>query len=89
MTGMPSIPNFKGLVTAGTDAAISLGGAALIRAVFGEVWGWSMSLAPILLSDSVKNVDYTNSSTISKFLIEKGSFSSYNKVTDPRFYRFN
>ena len=40
---------------------------------------------PILLTDSVKNVDYTNSSTISKFLIEKGSFSSYNKVTDPRF----
>ena len=86
MTGMPSIPNFKGLVTAGTDAAISLGGAALIRAVFGEVWGLVNEFGvPILLSDSVKNVDYTNSSTISKFLIEKGSFSSYNKVTDPRF----
>ena len=83
---MPSIPNFKGLVTAGTDAAISLGGAALIRAVFGEVWGLVNEFGvPILLSDSVKNVDYTNSSTISKFLIEKGSFSSYNKVTDPRF----
>lgn len=86
MTGMPSIPNFKGLVTAGTDAAINLGGAALIRAVFGEVWGLVNEFGvPILLSDSVKNVDYTNSSTISKFLIEKGSFSSYNKVTDPRF----
>ena len=84
--GVPSIPNFKGLVTAGTDAAISLGGAALIRAVFGEVWGLVNEFGvPILLSDSVKNVDYTNSSTISKFLIEKGSFSSYNKVTDPRF----
>ena len=86
MAGMPSIPNFKGLVTAGTDAAISLGGAALIRAVFGEVWGLVNEFGvPILLTDSVKNVDYTNSSTISKFLIEKGSFSSYNKVTDPRF----
>ena len=87
MAGMPNLPSgFKGLVTAGTDAAISLGGAALIRAVFGEVWGLVNEFGvPILLSDSVKNVDYTNSSTISKFLIEKGSFSSYNKVTDPRF----
>ena len=86
MAGIPNIPNFKGLVTAGTDAAISLGGAALIRAIFGEVWGLVNEFGvPILLSDSVKNVDYTNSSTISKFLIEKGSFSSYNKVTDPRF----
>lgn len=85
--GMPNLPSgFKGLVTSGTDAAISLGGAALIRAVFGEVWGLVNEFGvPILLSDSVKNVDYTNSSTISKFLIEKGSFSSYNKVTDPRF----
>lgn len=84
---MPNLPSgFKGLVTSGTDAAISLGGAALIRAVFGEVWGLVNEFGvPILLSDSVKNVDYTNSSTISKFLIEKGSFSSYNKVTDPRF----
>lgn len=86
MSGMPNIPNFGGLVTSGTDAAINLGGAALIRAVFGEVWGLVNEFGvPILLSDSVKNVDYTNSSTISKFLIEKGSFSSYNKVTDPRF----
>ena len=87
MAGMPNLPSgFKGLVTSGTDAAISLGGAALIRAVFGEVWGLVNEFGvPILLSDSVKNVDYTNSSTISKFLIEKGSFSSYNKVTDPRF----
>lgn len=87
MTGMPNLPSgFKGLVTAGADAAINLGGAALIRAVFGEVWGLVNEFGvPILLSDSVKNVDYTNSSTISKFLIEKGSFSSYNKVTDPRF----
>lgn len=86
MKGIPNIPNFKGLATSGTDAAISLGGAALIRAVFGEVWGLVNEFGvPILLSDSVKNVDYTNSSTISKFLIEKGSFSSYNKVTDPRF----
>ena len=87
MAGMPNLPSgFKGLVTAGTDAAISLGGAALIRAVFGDVWGLVNEFGvPILLSDSVKNVDYTNSSTISKFPIEKGSFSSYNKVTDPRF----
>lgn len=86
MPGMPSIPNFGGLVTSGIDAAISLGGAALIRAVFGEVWGLVNEFGvPLLLTDSVKSVDYANSSTISKFLIEKGSFSSYNKVTDPRF----
>ena len=84
---MPSLPSgFKGLVTSGADAAISLGGAALIRAIFGDVWGLVNEYGiPILLSDSVKNVDYTNSSTISKFLIEKGSFSSYNKISDPRF----
>lgn len=86
MAGMPSIPNFKGLVTSGIDAGIGLGGAALIRTIFGDVWGLVNEFGvPIVLSDSVFNVDYSNSSSISKFQIEKGSFSSYNKVTDPRF----
>lgn len=84
--GMPNIPDYKGLVTSGVNAAISLGGAALIRAVFGDVWGLVNEFGiPIVLSDSVVNVDYSNSSSISKYPVEKGSFASYNKVTDPRF----
>ncbi len=83
--GLPNIPNFKGLATAGADAAISLGGAAIIQTIFGNVWGiFNEFGVPILLSDNVLGISYTNTSSISNAPIEKGSFTSYNKVQDPR-----
>ena len=82
--GIPNVPNFKGLNTAGTNAMISLGGAALINAVFGNYWGvFNEYGIPILLADNVMSLKYANSSHISQAPIEKGSFASYNKVSNP------
>ena len=84
MDGMPSIPNYKGLVTAATDAAISLGGAALINVVFGNYWGVINEYGiPILLADNVISLKYSTSAKIASAPVEKGSFASYNKVNEP------
>lgn len=84
MAKMDGIPNVKGLVSASENAAISLGGTALINTVFGNYWGiFNEYGVPILLADNVISVKYTNTSKISQAPIEKGSFASYNKVADP------
>lgn len=84
MAGMPNIPDFKGLVTSGADAAINLGGAAIINAVFGNVWGLVTEFGvPLLNVDGVLGLSYTNTSTTSNVPIERGSFASYNKVANP------
>lgn len=85
MAGSPNIPNFKGLISSGFDASIGLGGAALINKAFGNVWGVVNEFGvPIVLSDNVMGLSYTNTSTTSDAPIEGGSFTSYNKVQDPR-----
>lgn len=82
--GIPDIPDFKGLVTSGTDALISFGGASLIRMVFGNQWGvFSQFGIPILLADTVYSVNYQNTSQIAQAPVEKGTFASYNKVQNP------
>lgn len=82
--GIPDIPDFKGLVTSGTDALISFGGASLIRMVFGNQWGiFNQYGIPIMLADTVHSVKYQNSSLISQAPVEKGTFASYNKVQNP------
>lgn len=82
--GIPDIPNFKGLVTSGTDALISFGGASLIRMVFGNQWGIFNELGvPIVLADTVVSVNYSNNSQIAQAPVEKGTFASYNKVQNP------
>lgn len=84
MNGFPDIPDYKGLVTSGTDAAISLGGAAILNAVFGNVWGLVTEFGvPLVGSDGVLGISYNNTSTTSNVPIEKGSFASYNKVSNP------
>jgi hypothetical protein len=82
--GIPDIPDFKGLVTSGTDALISFGGATLIRKVFGNQWGvFNQFGIPILLSDTFHSLKYQNNSQISQAPVEKGTFASYNKVQNP------
>ena len=82
--GIPNVPNFKGLNTAGTNAMISLGGAALINAVFGNYWGvFNEYGIPILLADNVTSLKYSNYAKIAQAPIEKGSFACYNKVANP------
>lgn len=82
--GMPSIPDFKGLVTSSSDALISFGGASLIRMVFGNQWGvYSQFGIPILLADTVYSVNYQNTSQVAQAPVEKGTFASYNKVQNP------
>lgn len=82
--GIPDIPDFKGLVTSGTDALISFGGATLIRMIFGNQWGiFNQYGVPIMLADTVFSVKYQNSSQIAQAPVEKGAFTSYNKVQNP------
>lgn len=82
--GIPDIPDFKGLVSSGTDALISFGGATLIRMIFGNQWGiFNQYGIPIMLADTVHSVKYQNSSQIAQAPVEKGTFASYNKVQNP------
>lgn len=84
LLGMPSIPNFKGLVSSGSEALIDLGGAAIIRTLFGNVWGLVNEFGvPVLLADNVLGISYNSASTIANAPIERGSFASYNKVASP------
>lgn len=81
---MPNIPNYKGLVSAGTSAGLSLSGAALINKVFGNYWGvFNEFGVPIMLSDNVMSVQYSNQAKTSDAPLEKGAYTSYNKVQDP------
>lgn len=64
--------------------ALSLGGAALITAIFGKTWGIVNEYGiPILLADTVVSMNYDAGSQISKYPVEKGMFASYNKVDMP------
>lgn len=82
--GIPNVPNFKGLVSGSLNAAISLGGAALINAIFGNYWGIFNEFGiPILLADNVTSLKYSNTAKVSQVPIEQGSFVSYDKVQDP------
>jgi len=84
MTGIPNIPDFKGLVTSGSNALIGLGGAAIIRAIFGNVWGLVNEFGvPVLLADNVLGLSFQSASTIVNAPIEGGSFASYNKIATP------
>lgn len=83
MNGMPSIPNFT-VPTSLVQGAISLGGAALINAVFGKTWGIVNEFGiPLLLADTVSSMNYDAGASISKFPTEQGKFASYNKVDMP------
>lgn len=84
--GMPNIPNFnfKGLVTSGVDALIGFGGAYAINRIFGNQWGvYNQYGVPILLADTVHSLKYQNTSQVAQAPVEKGTFTSYNKVQDP------
>jgi len=84
MTGIPNIPDFKGLVTSGSNALIGLGGAAIIRAIFGNVWGLVNEFGvPVVLADNVLGLSFQSASTIVNAPIEGGSFASYNKIATP------
>lgn len=85
IAGMPNIPNFAGLVSSAEDAAISLAGAALIRAVFGSTWAIVNQYGvPILLSDTFVSIDYSNTQETSDAPVENGKVMTYNKVNNPR-----
>lgn len=83
--GIPDLPGgFKGLVTSGTDALIGFGGAFAINRVFGNRWGvYNQFGVPILLADTVHSLKYQNSHQVAQAPVEKGTFTSYNKVADP------
>lgn len=84
MFGMPDMPNWKGIPDAAIDAGISLGGGALINTLFGNYWGiFNEFGVPLLLADNVLSLQYQNQSRVVNAPIERGSFTSYNKVAAP------
>ena len=85
MIGMPKLASgFKGLASSGGNALIGLGGAAIIRAIFGNVWGLVNEFGvPVVLADNVLGLSFQSASTIVNAPIEGGSFASYNKVATP------
>ena len=63
---------------------MGLGGAAIIRAIFGNVWGLVNEFGvPVVLADNVLGLSFQSASTIVNAPIEGGSFASYNKVATP------
>lgn len=82
--GMPNIPGLDLVPTNVTDAAISFGGAFATNVIFGKQWGiYSEFGVPILLADTVYSVKYQASSNVAQAPVERGTFASYNKVSDP------
>lgn len=83
MDGLPKIPNYVAPEVL-SNVGIALGGAALLNATFGKVWGIVNEFGiPIVLADTVLGMNYDAGSSISKYPVEKGSFASYNKVNAP------
>lgn len=79
--GVPSVPGIPKNIG---DAAIKFGGAQLINQFFGNYWGiFDQNGIPLLLADNVKSVKFTNKSKVSDAPVERGSFTSYNKVIEP------
>ena len=84
ISGFPKIPDFGGLASSGADAAIGLGGAALIKAIFGNVWGLFNEFGlPVLFADNVLGLSFQSASTIVNAPIEGGSSASYNNIATP------
>lgn len=83
MNGLPDIAGYVAPEVLG-NVGIALGGAALINGIFGKRWGVVNQFGiPIVLADTVLSMNYDAGSSISKYPVEKGSFSSYNKVNAP------
>ncbi|TCJ96133.1 hypothetical protein EV694_1684 [Volucribacter psittacicida] len=78
------VPNVPGIPQNISGAIIKFGGSQIINQFFGNYWGiFDQNGIPLLLADNVKSVKYQNTSKISNAPLEKGSFTSYNKVIDP------
>lgn len=83
MNGLPKIPNYIAPEVL-NNVGLALGGAALLNATFGKVWGIVNQFGiPIVLADTVLGLSYDAGASISKYPVEKGSFASYNKVNAP------
>lgn len=86
--GMPNIPGLPagpgGIVQEGLNSLISFGGAFAIGLIFGDRWGIFNEFGiPILLADNVTSVEFQNTASVANAPLEKGTFTSYNKVQDP------
>lgn len=83
MNGLPNVPGFVPM-GAISGAALSLGGAGLVNAIFGKTWAIVNQFGLLLLEvDSVASMNYDAGSSISKYPTEQGKFASYNKVDSP------
>lgn len=85
LPGVPSIPrDLQGVITQGSQLASRLFRDPLpapVKPNFGITF--AADGKPALVPDSFVSVDYEDNSVVSSFPIEKGSFSTLNKVDTP------
>lgn len=82
LKGMPDVSGLS--IASLIGNLVSFGGAILVNGIFGKTWGIVNQYGiPILAVDSVASVGFDSSSTVSNLPVEKGTFVSYNKVSNP------
>lgn len=83
----PGIPALPPAVASAFSAIVSLVSDIFGLAPTSPQWGIFLNGAPVVLADSVVSFDYRQDYSISNYPVEKGSFSSYNKVQRPFYVR--
>lgn len=81
---LPGIPPLLAPVVASTVNVVQ-GSISNLLSAFSQTWGVYLPTGKAAITpDSFIDLDYVNSSRISSYPVEEGSFSSYNKVQNPR-----
>ncbi len=78
--GLPDL-TFGGVIA--TVAALTSDDLGALAALSSSPWGLYSGGAPVVIADTVVDLDYNKSYAISDYPIEGGSFASYNKVEQP------
>lgn len=79
----PGIPALPPAVASAFSAIVSLVSDIFGLAPTAPQWGIFKDGLPVVLADNVVSFDYRQDYSISNYPVEKGSFSSYNKVQRP------
>lgn len=82
VAGVPQIT--RGLTVPTVESVVSAASVYALQKLFGEKnWGIYQDGKAVLVPDSFLRMGFRNSSRISRYIVEKGSFSTYNKVETP------
>jgi hypothetical protein len=91
---MPNVPNLPGVPVLSSYSALSVVALVfndainLLAGSLSPQWGLFQNGIPVVVCDSVNAFDYRNSSVVSDYPQEDGSFTSYDKVQSPYEVKF-